>query len=593
MRTSSRVMAGVVTLAMTGGILATSVGAAFAAPYDPASPPYAVDPNNASSLTAYDATSGAIVTGGSSSVPLSGEYFVASSDFSPGHTKAILSGFVADPANVPGAWSGQGLGASTTYPTTTAPASVNSKTTPLARGGSATFDSLAAAYPSTVTDPTSPYYQLYQLRVKTTVPSPQSDSYAYMDIKIDTAAHTWSQVGPTAPVAPAAPAAPTATAGNASATVTVPAVSGATSYTVTSSPGSFVQTGTGPSFSFTGLTNGTPYTFTATATNANGTSGASPASNAVTPAAPAAATTTTVSLSGGPYDTTSNITVTATVASSATVSSGTVTFTDNLDGVLGTGAVSAGTASITKTFSATGATKHVVTASYAANPTFAASSGQSQAFDVTYAAGNACADPISQCTDVQFFQATVAAGSLVISTPYVDAAHAFDLGTLALNNAGTLLSTTKAFGSSTLPAAVDQPTSTGMVASYENKYNGVTIVDRRPGDLGWTANLNSTDFQSGTTNKIDGHNLGFTGVTPAYIAGNNLQAGSVAPFQNPAAAGLAPGASAGGVKGVTKFASAAAGHSVGTVYVYGDMTLNAPTSTPAGLYTATVTFTIV
>ncbi|MCX6515848.1 MAG: hypothetical protein NTZ62_04335, partial [Actinobacteria bacterium] len=65
-----------------------------------------------------------------------------------------------------------------------------------------------------------------------------------------------------------------------------------TSYRVTSTPGSFTCTVTGSSgdCTVTGLTNGTSYTFKATATNGGGTSASSAASNAVTPTAPATTT---------------------------------------------------------------------------------------------------------------------------------------------------------------------------------------------------------------------------------------------------------------------------------------------------------------
>ena len=89
-------------------------------------------------------------------------------------------------------------------------------------------------------------------------------------------------------LAPGTPGQPSAVAGNTSATVTVVApTSGGTpvSYTVTSSPGNAQCTVTGASGSCTvnGLTNGTSYTFTSTATNGAGTSSSSVPSASVTP----------------------------------------------------------------------------------------------------------------------------------------------------------------------------------------------------------------------------------------------------------------------------------------------------------------------
>ena len=56
-----------------------------------------------------------------------------------------------------------------------------------------------------------------------------------------------------------------------------------TSYTVTSSPGGFTESGTASPLTVTGLTNGTSYTFTVKATNAAGDGPPSAPSNAVTP----------------------------------------------------------------------------------------------------------------------------------------------------------------------------------------------------------------------------------------------------------------------------------------------------------------------
>jgi hypothetical protein len=101
--------------------------------------------------------------------------------------------------------------------------------------------------------------------------------------------------GTAAPTAPGVPGSVAASPGNGSATVswTAPSDGGSpiTKYTVTPYVGSTAQTPTvvmgnppDTTATITGLTNGTSYTFTVSATNAIGTGGESAASNAVTPA---------------------------------------------------------------------------------------------------------------------------------------------------------------------------------------------------------------------------------------------------------------------------------------------------------------------
>ena len=97
--------------------------------------------------------------------------------------------------------------------------------------------------------------------------------------------------GATPIAAPGSPATPVAVAGDASATVTVAAGTGSggapASYLVTAVGTARTCTVTGSSGScvVTGLTNGTAYSFTATASNSGGTSAASVASASVTPMA--------------------------------------------------------------------------------------------------------------------------------------------------------------------------------------------------------------------------------------------------------------------------------------------------------------------
>jgi hypothetical protein len=117
--------------------------------------------------------------------------------------------------------------------------------------------------------------------------NPPDDTWMYLDDV------TLSQ-----PTVPGAPTSVTATAGNGSAAVSwiAPASTGGsaiTSYTITPFAGSIAQTpvtvsGSPPATSttVTGLTNGTTYTFTVTATNANGAGPPSAPSNAVIPTAP-------------------------------------------------------------------------------------------------------------------------------------------------------------------------------------------------------------------------------------------------------------------------------------------------------------------
>jgi len=126
---------------------------------------------------------------------------------------------------------------------------------------------------------------------------------------------------------------------NGSATVTFTAPNSKlpiTSYTVTSSPGSYTGTGASSPLTVTGLQSATAYTFTVTATSAAGTSSASSASNSITattvPQAPTIGTATNAS--GQSYSGSASISVpfTAGATGGAAVSTYTVTSSSSATG---------------------------------------------------------------------------------------------------------------------------------------------------------------------------------------------------------------------------------------------------------------------
>jgi chitodextrinase len=258
---------------------------------------------------------------------------------------------------------------------------------------------------------------------------------------------------------PEAPTSVSASAGNTQATVSFycpnyfPYNGGSpiTRYTVTSNPGNFTVTGTASPITVTGLTNGTAYTFTVTATNAAGTGPASSQSNSVTPcmvpgaptgvSASAGIAQATVSFSAPAYNGGSPITSyrvisnpgnnTATgAASSITVTGltgGTAyTFTVTATNAAGTSPASSPSNSVTPTFTVPGAPTGV-----------SATAGNAQA-TVSFTASASNGSPITLYTVLSNPGNNTATGaaSPIIATGLINGT-AYTFTVTATNAAGT------------------------------------------------------------------------------------------------------------------------------------------------------------
>jgi len=307
-------------------------------------------------------------------------------------------------------------------------------------------------------------------------------------------------------------------------------------------------------------------------------------------------TATALSVNPSTAEVGSTVTATANVTDTGahplSVPTGTVQFYDNgtnTSGVVGGSSVAlggavtldaSGVATLTESVVALGATgglqvgAHNLVAVFGGSPSFQTSTSGDVVFNglPVSSSGNSGADN-------QNLQVGIPAGAVYLSTPYYNAATAFSLGNAALNPGDSEYVASGAFGSTTNPGA------------------GVSVTDTRAGNPGWTASATVTDFGNGTGGVINGQNLEFTNVAPSYITGNAL--GPVSVTQVPSGAfTTVPYASAAtgsdGLKGGPHtFASAAPLHGDGSVYVDGTLSLVAPTSTPSGTYSATLTFTIV
>lgn len=565
-------IAGVATLAVA--VAMAAAGASSAAAADP-SLTTTSDPNEYGTISFYDAA-GNQLFGGDGTVVGNPAYVVASTQHPVAAATKTAALVLYNPVTgvVPGLWNGTPLNGNVTYPIITAPAPVVSSPNPassLASGDSSLFvaQKAFAAKPAPLTN-------VYQVRLV----NKSQVAYAAATVTIDSVTGAWAQTFPV----PTAPPKATTTTLSANPTSGVAPTGTTLTATVATSPPGGVPVGSVQFFEGTTPLGASPvaagtaiqsvtnislgsHSYTATFTPTDPAGFAPSTSTAATFTATKPAPSISLASSSAAPAVGAQVTFTATIGQVASANvAGTVQF---FDGTVSLGTVTATNNSATVSTSALAAGAHSVTATFTPTDTANFGPATSAPVSVTVLAG-ACTLAASQCTDPQSFTAVVPVGSLSISTPF-HTNNPFNLGTLALNSQGTQLSSgAKSF------------------ASQDPTGKGITIVDTRSGNVPWTANLQSSSFTSGA-NSIAAKNLGFTNITPTYIANNALQS----PAVTVPAAGFPANdvyVPAAGLESSVTFASATRG--VGSVYVNGDFTLNAPTSIPAGTYSGTVTFTI-
>jgi len=610
---------GAAALAVAGFSLAAGGGAALAAGGGGPTPPWesAISPAPNGSITFYNAQ-GQVVTGGSITASGLGAYAVASTaDPRSGDNKATL--FLYTPVNgeAPGAWGGDAIGTSDTYPNTTAPDPIGTTANPVESNTNTaapdnTIASLINEKPNTDTSTTDGYGGMYDVRLVASGPGIGAEA-AYWDTVISVnitagtisapTAGTWSVDYPdftqntttTLTATPPSPQTAPATAVTLNAAV-APATAGTVSFWSGYGTASATQVGTtqtvtaasgAASVSVTPPDGSTAYTAVFTPAIGSADIGSTSAALNYVVNTPKDVTTTSLGQTGGGGAAGTPVNFTATVADSTTPAdtpAGTVSFFDNGSTTpLGTATLTGGTATFSFTYAAAGA--HSVVATY--TPTANSQWGGSSSAPVTF---SETAPTCTTCTDVQTIEGTVPAGTLAVYTPYT-AANPLNLGTLALNGTGTFFTASAPLDSN----AADVPTG-GAIP--DTTFNGITVVDTQAGNLPWSVTALSSNLGDGGSNAgstISGENVGLSGLAAVPVTGNALTGGDLTFFNQPAASPPVGPTDTGsqGLGGAAAHTIVSdAGQADGTIGINGTVTLNAPTSTEAGLFVGTITFTI-
>ncbi|HEY5455178.1 MAG TPA: Ig-like domain-containing protein [Acidothermaceae bacterium] len=609
-----RALAGVSALAVAGGVAVAAGGTALAAaPWEP-NTTYQIG-----TITILDAN-GVPVTSGPINQPFGAYYLGSKAAGGTADTAATINFYTPVKGQDPGSWSGDQVSLTETYnpaPSTWAavPKALGNAHLPVVKTNTTDLNAQAIEgdIPNANSDPA--WQNLYQLRMIT------SDSNQYDAADILISGSTWSLVpepdtstaATTTTTLTASPASPdvTSTVSNVPVVLTTkvtPAVGlpsgftgspGTVQITTPGSPATVIDTqavpaGASAPYTITtnlSLANPTNTSYVATFYPDNGTTLNGSASGVVPYVVEkqSDSTATTLSVIWGANAGDQNAysgTVTDTTTpplSPVPVNQGTVELFDNgsTSPLNPTPlAVTNGAFTFSSSFASPG--DHSVVAVYSGvNGVYGTSPSAPQTKTQGAAPGDPCdATAGAQCTDVQNITAKIPNGVLSISTPYTTTP--LDLGTLALDPHDTYFTAHAYFGNSATDPTQD-----------------ILITDTRSGgDHPWTAQAMSSKLtQAGGSGQISGENVGLTALTEVPVTGNgfNDSAANFKTYDNAAATPpvLATDALFQGLGNEHHDFAQALTAGLGSVGLYGTLTLNAPSSTPAGTYNGTITFTLV
>jgi hypothetical protein len=577
----SAAIASLAGIGLAAGLVLVGAGAAYAA----TAPSWEPDPQSDGSITFYDA-SGAQITSGDINSTIAA-YYVGStahgSDF-----QAQVNAARPDPnKNPPSLWSVDNLVGASQYPITSgAPANIQtiSQSHPVVTGtsGDLTLADFVAEFPNDPAhDSNTSYQNIYQIRMVTGGATGQNSVYETADLLVS--GNTWTQVFPTVATATSTALTSSENPTTSGKTITLtatetPATAGSVQFkdgsnnignpVAVNASGVATTTISWP----TPATGNPPETHNLSAVFSPTDSGFAQSTGTLTETVnpPATATTTNLAVTQNGFAG-DDVKLVATVSPST--AAGTVAFYDNgaTTAIPGTVTSSAGTYTLDLP-SGLSAGNHSIVAKF--TPTsvtqFQASQSAGQAFVLQNHPVGACAQTGSKCTDTQNIQVEVPTGTLVISTPYTSD-NPLNLHTMALDETGTYF-------------------------TAKGSFNDIVVTDTRSGVDGlntYTVSAQSSPLSDGGTkpgSTINAQNVGLTGVTGTGSSGFT---GTASYNENPAATpALGPLEAGTAGLGGTDHDVFTVTNSVGTFTANGVLTINAPTSTEAGIFTGTITFTV-